>query len=173
MFATSKIPEDIIGVILRGAELPIDTRLVMREYLEPRRVVVPDGLAEKLAEVHGRRTKGYTKYVQMCKNSPFLWCVALDRSDAIKITENKFVEFYVSEVEMDESDEIHDDDATGERIIEFHQKITTFASETERADPSMFPLFSINDLRCDISTGRPFPITFAGNTMYHLMNRPQ
>ena len=172
MFGSSNIPEDIIRTILRQANLPIDTRLEMKTYIPPRKVCVPEGLSEKLAVMHERRTQNYKKFVSRLKDIQFLWCIVIEYSEAFEISKNKFIEFYISDVEKD------DEDCSGERVIEFHQKVTNIEPvATDAGHPGdlqhRWPRISIKDTRCDIHTGASFPIMFGSNTLYDLQHRPQ
>lgn len=147
MFASSQLPDDVIGTILRRAELSIDTRLVLKDYIAPARVKVPESLAEKLGAIHVRRTQNYREYVDQ-KRTPGVWCVGLDYSGIIRISDRKYMEIYVSDIEDGPIDKRY-------HVIEFHQKIVEMIDNTREQ-------WVLYNATCDAIIGQPYHIEFFG-----------
>lgn len=130
---TTELPNELIAMILNTAELSIDTRLAFKNYIAPCAVTVPEGLADKLAVMHKRRTERYIRYKELMEENSFRWSTSLELTAPIKIDNNTFIEISVSDF--------------GGDGIEMSLKTTRLCNSRNWS-------LSISTVTCDLHTGK-------------------
>lgn len=154
MFENSVLPNEVICNILQQSDIPIDTRLTLKEFIHTRKSLnICPSFKCKLASIYKKRVSNYKKYEIKLKDNGFIWCMRIDESEPVNINDKTYIEFYINDIDS-YNDAWNLQNESCDRVIEFHMKITKL-----NFDDSDYPhLLSVKHIRCNMNSGENIEI---------------